>query len=181
VARQSRCIAIRTFYFQEHHLSNIYAAPVTDLSKLDQTAETSMFSFDGRIGRVRVIAYSCAMHLLSVLGMCIVAFLVELSKGLRQFVIWVPLLTLGITLFWMCVFARRRLQDLNLRPVWMLAGFIPLVNLYLLFLMVFKRGDDGSNDYGLPPAPNTPGMEAMAAIVPTILVLGLVAVIASKH
>jgi hypothetical protein len=63
----------------------------------------------------------------------------------------------------------------------MLAGFIPLVNLYFLFLMVFKRGDDGSNDYGLPPAPNTPGMEAMAAIVPTILVLGLVAVIASKH
>lgn len=168
------------FHLQEYNVSNIYAAPDADLTKLEPTTETNMISFDGRIGRVRVIAYFCSMYLLSSLGLGILAFLLELSAirgGVAQ---WVPLLTLGTTLIWMCVLARRRLQDLDLHPIWMLAGFIPFVNLYFLFLMVFKRGDAGRNDYGQAPAPNTPGVVALAAIVPTILGLVLVFVIASK-
>ncbi len=163
-------------------MSNLYAAPGSNLSTLDSGVETTMFSFDGRIGRVRVVAYFCSMYLLSTLGVGAGVLGLQfvyagVRHGLGQ---WGPLITLGIMLIWMCVLARRRLQDLNLHPIWMLAGFIPLVNLYFLYLMVLKRGDAGRNDYGPAPAPNTPGMFALAGIAPMLAAFGLLFAILDK-
>jgi heme/copper-type cytochrome/quinol oxidase subunit 2 len=50
-------------------------------------------------------------------------------------------------------------------------AFVPVLNFCFLFLMVFKRGDDGSNGYGKAPAPNNRALKIVATILPGIIAL----------
>jgi uncharacterized membrane protein YhaH (DUF805 family) len=45
-------------------------------------------------------------------------------------------------------------------------------------IWVFKKGTEGSNDYGAPPPPNSTGVKILAWIFPAILVIGILAAIA---
>ncbi|WP_164557784.1 DUF805 domain-containing protein [Massilia atriviolacea] len=157
-------------------MSNIYAAPHTHFSDSNISAATRLFALNGRIGRVRWIAYSTALWMLAsvVLGLLLqlAAFVstdfMFLAGTVLTFSIWlVPLLV-----------ARRRLQDLGLGALYLIGVIIPFINLYFIFIMLFKRGDEGSNEFGPPPAPNNRGVYVLAFILPAIMVIGILAAIA---
>ncbi len=78
----------------------------------------------------------------------------------------------------MIVISRRRLRDLGMGPMFLALAIVPIVNLYFLFIMLFKRGDEGANEYGPAPSPNTRVVYVLAWIMPAIAVIGILAAIA---
>ncbi len=156
-------------------MSNIYAAPNADLSADLSTSDTRLFEINGRIGRVRWIAYISAMYLLVSL---LIGFFAVASSASRPIQDVVPLLTSLLLFAGFITICRRRLQDLGLGNWFLLLGIVPFVNLYFFFMMIFKRGDDGANEYGPAPAPNNRSVHLLAWIFPIFMMIGIVAAIA---
>ena len=44
----------------------------------------------------------------------------------------------------------RRFHDVGKSGAWWWASFVPILNLYVIYLQYFKKGDEGVNDYGAP-------------------------------
>jgi hypothetical protein len=71
----------------------------------------------------------------------------------------------------------QRLHDLN-KTGWMsLLILIPLANIYLLVLLIFFKGTEGRNNYGLQTPPNKTWHWVLAFSWLFILVLGIVAAV----
>lgn len=47
-----------------------------------------------------------------------------------------------------------RLHDTNRSGWFQLIGFIPIVNLYLFYVLLFQKGTEGANQYGEDPLKN---------------------------
>jgi uncharacterized membrane protein YhaH (DUF805 family) len=156
-------------------LSNIYAAPNADLTDEASSSETILFSVNGRIGRVRWIGYMSAMYLMVSLALGVVSVA---GQGSQQFQKIVPLFSMLVMLAAFILVCRRRLQDLGMGNLGLVLGFIPFINLYFFFMMIFKRGDDFGNEYGPTPAPNNRSAILLAWILPGIMIIGIVAAIA---
>lgn len=45
----------------------------------------------------------------------------------------------------------RRLHDINMSGWYLLLSMIPIVNIFLGLMLLFKQGDDSTNNYGPPP------------------------------
>ena len=151
-------------------MSNIYAAPSANLSDLAQPGAALAFALNGRIGRLRFVAYSVAAYLLS--SLCIIIVLVPLNFVVDA-IAWMPA---GITLIFFVLYViivRRRLQDIGLGGLFSLCIFIRFVNLYFGFMMLFKRGDEGSNEFGPQPPENTIGVKVLAFSFPVLMLIVL--------
>jgi uncharacterized membrane protein YhaH (DUF805 family) len=133
--------------------------------------EPVVFAVEGRIGRLRYLAYSCgAGVLLALLGA-----LVGALQGGPSLMFWVyTILSIVVTIG----LARRRLQDLDRSGWFGVLLIIPFVNIAAALWLLFARGDEGPNGYGLPPAPNSRGVLVMAWILPAIFAVGIVAAVA---
>ncbi len=158
---------------------NPYSTP--DASLASETIDTynpKFFSPRGRIGRLRYLAYLSGTFflLLAIAGPIAVGsrFLAQDTNLSIVVIIFRAVLSL---LFFMLVlgFTQRRLHDLNRSGLWVLLFFLPLVNFILLICIVFFRGTEGSNDYGLAPGENTLAIKILAFIFPTIFVAGMLA------
>ena len=159
-------------------MSNVYAAPNAQLSDSDTVEDTAFFALHGRIGRLRYVAYATAMYFLIIVAM-IVLMIPMSAAGMadKEAPAWV---TNGLMVFLLAGFAiiaRRRLHDLGMSGWFILCNFIPFVNLYFGLIMLFKRGDEGSNEYGSQPSDNTTGVKILAFSLPVILVIGIAAAI----
>ena len=128
------------------------------------------FSLDGRMGRMRVLAYSFPVMLsLAVVGI-IAAVITPANK-----VLGLALLAVGMPAsLWFCIrLMVLRMHDVNLSGKW-LAGFFAMLVIggltrnWIMFGVVFAifwfasliiycfiPGTDGENDYGEPPGPNS--------------------------
>jgi uncharacterized membrane protein YhaH (DUF805 family)/ribosomal protein L37AE/L43A len=146
-------------------------------------------SFDGRIGRLRYLAYSWPIMALSGLGM--VAAVVPKRPG----VTWlIPVLcVLMILWFWTSLrLMALRLHDVNRSAKWVLAllllpglGYamggqqmVPLcagVFWIMALLLVVLPGSEGYNDYGPPAGPNTTLVKVGAGIFLVLMAIGVVA------
>ena len=144
-------------------MSNIYAAPYADLSQPVQPGAAVAFALNGRIGRLRYVAYVSAAYLL--ISLCLALTMIPLDGVAASVVVLIAYM----------IIARRRLQDIGLGGLFFLCMFIPFVNLYFGFVMLFKRGDEGSNEFGSQPPANTVGVKVMACALPLLLVLAMFA------
>ena len=154
--------------------SNPYQSPVQNLETNQpvQYSEIKKFSAQGRIGRVRFIAYSVgygfllniAVALLTVVQLKMPEGTGDAIMGLGMLVIYVAFLVVLILL------SIQRVHDFNASGWLSIIMLIPLVN----FLLWFIPGTDTANDYGNP----TPGVILMAFIIPIIAVIGILAAIA---
>lgn len=79
------------------------------------------------------------------------------------------------------IFLIQRLHDLN-HSGWMcLLMFIPLVNFFFMLYVIFARGTQGSNNYGLRPPPNKTWHWIFGLIGPilgAVVMVGILAAIA---
>ena len=163
----------------------IYRAPESSLGAAerdvgeDQAPPMFGFSLAGRMGRMRVLAYSFPVMLsLAVVGI-LAAVLVPTNK-----VLGFGLLALGLPVsLWFCIrLMVLRMHDVNISGKW-LAGAIGLMllagvlrNPKMLFAVVaifwlaslviycFVPGTDGDNDYGEAPGPNSTLVNVGAAL-----------------
>jgi uncharacterized membrane protein YhaH (DUF805 family) len=156
---------------------NPYAPPgaaVADVDDLDPGVQpVKLFSAQGRIGRLRFLAYSTAGYLLSFAASMLVAAIAGGAGGKDIVGIVTALMMLPWAIFAVMTGIQRS-HDMNWSGWWILLAIVPLVGL----IWVFKGGTKGANRFGAPPPPNTLGLKILGLAFPVIAGIGIVAAIA---
>ena len=167
---------------------NPYSAPDASLETgQEEFYQPKIFSFRGRIGRLRYMAYGIATYLIfvavfmplmggtmlmggamAVPGEAGMSMIVMLAMG----VFYIGILLLSVA------FGKRRLNDLNRSGWWMLVFIVPLVNLLMTIYVLLFPGSKEANDYGPPAVANSLGVKILGWLFPVIFLLGIVAAIA---
>lgn len=166
--------------------TNPYQPPQSSLGELDSGghADIKVFSFSGRIGRLRYLAYSMGAMLLFVIPIMILTPTMAPSMengsdpgmgylaGIGFVVAYAFLLVASLTL------AVRRLNDFDTSGWMSLLMFVPVVNGIFGFALWLIPGTKGANRYGLQPPPNSGGVTFLALLIPIVAVIGILAAIA---
>jgi len=166
--------------------ANPYITPDASLdNEQDELYQPSIFSFKGRIGRLRYLAYGIGTSLVLMLvmmpimgGTMLAGGMVGGEAGMGGMALIAMILFYVATLVFSVMFGKRRLNDLNRSGWWFLLLFVPIVNLLMAIYVIFFPGAESSNNFGPAPAANTLGVKILAWILPAIFVVGIVAAIA---
>jgi len=161
--------------------ANPYSAPDAELGRGDDDVyQPSIFSFSGRIGRLRYIAYSIGMMFLMSLAMYPLVGVLAVTGGAES----ISLITIvALSVFYIALivlsvmFGKRRLNDLNRSGWWLFLNLVPLANFALAIYMLFFPGTDGSNNWGAAPAANSLGVKILGWSMPVLMLVGIVAAI----
>lgn len=162
-------------------MNNPYRTPNAALADVatsvsDETYEPAMFSTQGRIGRLRYLAYSCLLQLVALffIGILAAILIPALGKNTSTSLIFPLVLVLYIPIFAIAfIMAKRRLNDLNKSGWLSLLLVVPLVNLVFALYLLFWPGSTSSNNYGPKPIPNSWGL--IAAILLPLIIIGALA------
>ena len=169
---------------------NPYMAPEAPLETVQQgDYQPSIFTFSGRIGRLRYLAYGSGITLILVgLYVVMVAIIgaagafgsITAESGLPIALIIVMSVFYIGTFFFSIMFGKRRLNDLNRNGWWVLLFIIPVLNVLLAIYLIFFSGNKEHNNYGPPPVQNSLGVKILGLFLPlSFLVLaGIFAAIA---
>lgn len=158
--------------------TNPYQTPEGQLTTDDQAVgEIKFFSPSSRINRLRYWAHSM-LFTFAMIGVFVAIGL------LATFVSNTVGIVLGVIAYIvMIVFSFilmiQRLHDLN-KTGWMsLLCLIPFANIYLLVILIFFKGTEGRNNYGLQTPPNKTWHWVLALSMPVLVaVIGILAAIA---
>lgn len=167
-------------------MTNPYSATSVDLSEptgADDTYEPKIFAVNGRIGRLRYLAYSFVTGLVTVFIAGILAailipiFAMKGSKdGMSIGVIIVMLLIYIPSIASMFIMAKRRLNDLNHTGWLSLLMFAPLLNFVFALYLMFAPGTKTSNNYGPRPVKNSWWL--VIGVIAPFFFIGILAAIA---
>ena len=147
---------------------NPFVAPRTAVDDVQDFADSrfklSLFSSDGRIGRVRYLTYSMGINLLVLLVAGVVSFVIP------------PIffLTYPVVMYVALMLAIKRCHDFDTTGWLSLLVFIPLVGLIFMFI----PGTDGPNRFGRKTAPNGSTGVILISIVVGVAIIGMLAAIA---
>jgi uncharacterized membrane protein YhaH (DUF805 family) len=160
--------------------NNPYQTPAGQLQTDDDQAfgEVSFFNPAGRLNRLRYWAHG----MLFAIGFYIaiaVGFLLAFSVSpfIGYPIIAIAYITLIVFSFIVMI---QRLHDLD-KSGWMcLLALIPLVNIYLIVLLIFFKGTPGRNRFGLQTPPNKTWhwIAGLAVPVFAVAIMGILAAIA---
>jgi len=158
-----------------------YTPPASKVQDAEvEFCSLKLFSFQGRIGRIRYLAYSMGVTLLFylVFGIVVGIATVALPESAQTLVMGLAMTVFVIVVFvFMGMLLVRRLHDLDHSAWMMLILLIPLVgSLFSLYLM-FAPGTRGDNRFDNPPPPNHGGVIALALLFPILFVGGIIAAI----
>lgn len=165
--------------------ANPYTAPDAELGTGTEAAtyEPGVFTFKGRIGRMRYLVYGMGiMMLMSMLAGVLAAVMIPAAGAagdaggmigmLLMALIYAGVLVIAI------MFGKRRLNDLNRSGWWYLLTFVPIANIGLAIYMLFFPGSDGANNFGPAPAPNSTAVTIVGWLVIALFAVSIVAAIA---
>ena len=162
--------------------TNPYTAPDAALETGQEALyQPRVFAFNGRIGRMRYLAYGIGVNL--VLTAVMTPLLgASAAVGGDQATTLLGMVAIGvyylITIVVSVMFAKRRLNDLNRSGWWLLLFIVPVVNLLLAIYLIFFPGSDGTNNFGPAPVANSIGVLILGWMLPVVFILGIVAAIA---
>ena len=147
-------------------------ATVRDVdSRTQRYQEVSAFTYKGRIGRLRFLAYGVAAYILMAVGAGVLGALagfLHFSPMIASAIVFIPYIIItGMATI-------QRSHDMDWSGWMSLLALIPFVG----FIWVFKGGTQGENRFGAPPPPNTTGVKILAFVMPVIALIGIVAAIA---
>ena len=120
----------------------------------DTTLQEKYFTYQGRLNRKRFIFRVLKLMLVNFLFVFftgVIALLLGIVSdndgSLETFgsVLSLPFSVAAIML------TIRRWHDTNHSGWWCLISFIPIINLYALYMLYFKKGTEGANDFGADP------------------------------
>ena len=153
-----------------------YAPPRTPLDATQgEYAELKVFSVEGRIGRMRYLAWSMVLLFACIPAMGISALLTQASQALGMLLLIASCIALA---FVMVVITAKRLHDLGWSAWLMLLNLVPVVNTIFSILILVMPGHPQANLYGPPPPPNSTSVKVLAwiwigMIILAFLFLGL--------
>lgn len=160
---------------------NPYTSPAASLETAQQeTYQPEIFSFKGRIGRLRYFAYGMGVYLILMVIAGVLggtgAFLGESSMSIPVLVV------MGVVYFAIIVYSiglgKRRLNDLNRSGWWLFAFIVPILNFIMMIYIMFFRGTRGSNNFGPEPCKNSLGVKILGWMMPVVFLAGILAAIA---
>lgn len=146
-----------------------YAPPRTPLDATQgDYAELKVFSVDGRIGRMRYLAWSMVLLFASIPALGISVLLTQASQALGTVLIIGCCIALA---FVMIVITAKRLHDLGWSAWLMLLNLVPVVNTIFSILILVMPGHPQANLYGPPPPPNSTPVKVLAWIWIGVIIL----------
>lgn len=146
-----------------------YAPPSTPLDTTQgEYAELKVFSVDGRIGRMRYLAWSMVLMFACIPAMGISLLLMQASQTLGTILIIASCIALA---FVMIVISAKRLHDLGWSAWLMLLNLVPVVNTIFSILILVMPGHPQANLYGPPPPPNSTPVKVLAWIWIGLIIL----------
>lgn len=162
-------------------MNNPYSATqtVSDANQMeDDTYEPRLFTWNGRIGRLRYLSYGVAVYLLiAFFGGILSALVMPMLGGAGESAIIAVLALIYIpVLVAMMNLARRRMHDFNASGWLLLLFLVPLVNAILTFVLLIVPGSAGRNNFGPRPSAN-PWWAWLGLLFPFLFV-GIIAAVA---
>jgi uncharacterized membrane protein YhaH (DUF805 family) len=158
--------------------TNPYQTPEGQLTTDDNAfGEVKFFSPSSRINRLRYWAHSAIFSITALIVFAIIGALAFFVSSTLAIVLGVIAYIAIIAFSFILII--QRLHDLN-KTGWMsLLALVPLANIYLIILLVFYKGTDGRNNFGLQTPPNKTWHWVLAFVVPAFAIgLGILAAIA---
>jgi len=149
-------------------------APVHQVDDIYQGAyqEMKLWSWRGRLGRLRFMGYSAVAYLVYMIATMLVVSVAAASRSVGSFNLVIGLLLVPY-LFFVALVMIRRSHDMGWSGWMSLLAVIPFVGL----IWVFKAGTPAANEYGAPPPPNTTGVKVAAFGILGIFVIGILAAV----
>ncbi|WP_431256907.1 DUF805 domain-containing protein [Roseateles chitinivorans] len=148
---------------------NHYAAPkahVADVAPSEGMSELNVFGIQGRIGRLRYLAYLMAgMLVYGILSRVVIA---AAGEDERTIITVASVLWLGL-LWFHVITGVKRCHDLGISGWWSASLIVPLIMLVWAFVPGRKR----ANRFGPPPPPNNWGVRILGLLLP-ILYAGVI-------
>ena len=137
--------------------------------------KVKLFSAQGRIGRLRLLAYLTAggfVFGIVQLVLTLVMGFVAAASG-KAWIAFIPMLLLIPYFVFTVLLQIQRSHDMDWTGWSVLLAFIPLVGL----IWIFKGGTQGVNRFGAPPPPNPLSVKIVGLALPilslVVIVLGL--------
>lgn len=131
------------------------------------------FSSQGRVGRLRYLAYLTFGYFLVIAGSALVGAIAGFTGAGKIAAVLGGVVALPYLVYW-ALLTIQRTHDMGWNGWAWLLIIIPFVGL----IWIFKAGTPGRNEYGLPPPPNTTAVRIGAFLFPTIMIIGILAAIA---
>ncbi len=153
-----------------------YAPPRAEVGEiLPEYGELKVFSFQGRIGRLRYLAWYMALVLVAMPASLLIGSAALLSPTLL-----IGLSAVAVIAFFMVTLfiGAQRLHDIGWSGWFQLLFLVPVVGGVLGLLMLIIPSTDGVNRYGPPPPPNSRGVTVLACTVILVPIIGILAAIA---
>lgn len=139
-----------------------YAPPRANVTEpLPEHSQLKVFSFQGRIGRVRYMAWMLALMASAflIIGLLITVMSVSLVGG----GLLIAVAGAAFTLISLQIGAQR-LHDAGWSGWLLLLNLVPYIGAIFPFLMVFMPGNKGANRYGPPAPPNSRSVKVVASM-----------------
>ena len=161
-----------------------YAPPRADLGTTTaEFATLKPFSFEGRIGRLRYLAWTMVLTLIlmAVCGVFVVLALAFIGTdstaglilgGLFALILFVAFFFVGIQL------AVQRLHDIGWSGWLWLINLVPFVGSFFPLVTTVMPGNTGPNRYGPPPPPNSTAVKVLASLWLAFVALMVVSMLA---
>lgn len=147
-----------------------YAPPRSTVAQeWPDVGELKVFTVQGRIGRLRYLAWSMALMFVALIMFAVCMTLMSMSLitgGLFGAVAFVMFLVVSVQI------GSQRLHDAGWSAWLLLLNLVPFVGSVFPFLMMAIPGNSGPNQYGAPQPPNSKGVKILAALwVPAMIII----------
>lgn len=155
-----------------------YAPPRANVGEqLTAFATLKPFSVEGRIGRLRFLAWTLVLSLVT---LPIVGVFALIGLGLVSSDSTTGLIIGGIFAFFLflafvvvsILFTVQRLHDIGWSGWLWLLNFVPFVGSFFPLVIMVVPGNTGANRYGPPPPPNTTAVKVLCSL--WVVLIGLV-------
>jgi uncharacterized membrane protein YhaH (DUF805 family) len=152
-----------------------YATPLATVAEaLPEFGELEVFSIEGRIGRLRYLAWSLVL----MLGALALFGVASMGLAMSEIVGAVLIALVGIGMAVVSVqIGVQRLHDIGWSGWLWLINLVPIVGGVFALLMLVIPGTTGANRYGPPAPPNSRAVKVLALLWLLVPLLGILAAI----
>lgn len=175
VARQTLLTADAPSMTPDGAANTPYATPRSAVGEtLPEFGELEVFSIEGRIGRLRYLAWSLVLMLtgLALLGVASMGFAIsEIVGGLLLAMVVLAMVVVSVQI------AAQRLHDIGWSAWLWLLNLVPVVGGVFALLLLVVPGSEAANRFGPPPPPNSRAVKLLAWLWLLVPVLGILAAI----
>jgi uncharacterized membrane protein YhaH (DUF805 family) len=150
-----------------------YAPPQAAVGEaVAEVGDLKVFSTDGRIGRLRYLAWSLVLMFAASGVMAVVAIAASISEvlgGLLGIAVVIGMLVVSVQI------GAQRLHDIGWSGWLLLLNIVPIINSVFWLLMLVIPGTLGANRFGPPQPANSTAVKVLAGLFLALLLAGVLA------